>query len=123
MKAGGLVCKRLRYFLLFRELSMWRKKKAALVRKMKGMPPNAVWLFEDETVLRLLPEIRRAWSLRGEQARIRITGKNANCVLFGALQSANRPSNRGAGAQPCGRSISSGFFASYVDLTPGARSG
>jgi hypothetical protein len=52
---------------------------------MKGMPPNAVWLFEDETVLRLLPEIRRAWSLRGEQPRIRITGKNAKCVLFGVL--------------------------------------
>jgi len=52
---------------------------------MKGMPPNAVWLFEDETVLRLLPELRRAWSLRGQQARIAITGENAKCVLFGTL--------------------------------------
>jgi len=52
---------------------------------MKGMPSNAVWLFEDETILRLLPEIRRAWSLRGQQARIAITGQNAKCVLFGVL--------------------------------------
>jgi len=52
---------------------------------MKAMPPNAVWLFEDETILRLLPEIRRAWSLRGQQARIPITGQNAKCVLFGTL--------------------------------------
>lgn len=49
------------------------------------MPPKAVLLFEDETILRLLPEIRRAWSLRGEQARIPITGQNAKCVLFGTL--------------------------------------
>jgi hypothetical protein len=52
---------------------------------MKGMPPRAVWLFEDETILRLLPELRRAWALRGQQARIGITGENAKCVLFGAL--------------------------------------
>jgi DDE superfamily endonuclease len=76
---------------------MWRKKKAAIVRKMKGMPPNAVWLFEDETILRLLPEIRRAWSLRGEQARIPITGRNAKCVLFGTLnpQTGHRIAVRG----------------------------
>lgn len=55
------------------------------MRKLKGLPPHAVWLFEDETILRLLPEIRRAWSLRGEQARIPITGQNAKCVLFGTL--------------------------------------
>lgn len=55
------------------------------MRKLKGMPPNAVWLFEDETILRLLPEIRRAWSLRGQQAQIPITGQNAKCVLFGTL--------------------------------------
>lgn len=42
-------------------------------------------LFEDEIILRLLPEIRRAWALRGEQARIPITGQNAKCVLFGTL--------------------------------------
>ncbi len=55
------------------------------MRKLKDLPPGAVWLFEDETILRLLPEIRRAWSLRGEQARIPITGQNAKCVLFGTL--------------------------------------
>ena len=56
-----------------------------MVRKIKALPSRAVWLFEDETILRLLPEIRRAWSPRGEQVRIPITGRNAKCVLFGAL--------------------------------------
>ena len=42
-------------------------------------------LGEDETVLRLLPVLRRAWALRGEQARVAITGCNAKRVLFGAI--------------------------------------
>jgi DDE superfamily endonuclease len=55
------------------------------VRQLKRMPPGAVLLFEDETILRLLPELRRAWSLCGRQARIPITGQNTRCVLFGTL--------------------------------------
>jgi len=43
------------------------------------MPADAVLLFEDETVL------RRAWALRGEQAKIGITGRNAKRVLFGTI--------------------------------------
>jgi hypothetical protein len=49
------------------------------------MPANAVLLFEDETVLRLFPILRRAWGLRGEPVKIGITGRNAKRVLFGAL--------------------------------------
>lgn len=49
------------------------------------MPPGAVLLFEDETILRLFPILRRAWSLRGEQAIVPITGKNAKRVLFGTI--------------------------------------
>lgn len=49
------------------------------------MPANAVLLFEDETVLRLFPLLRRAWGLQGEPVRIGITGRNAKRILFGAL--------------------------------------
>ena len=49
------------------------------------MPAETVLLFEDETVLRLFPLLRRAWGLRGEPLRIGITGQNAKRVLFGAL--------------------------------------
>jgi hypothetical protein len=49
------------------------------------MPEGAVLLFEDETILRLLPVLRKAWSLRGEQAVVPITGGNAKRVLFGTL--------------------------------------
>ena len=49
------------------------------------MPPEAVLLFEDETILRLFPVLRRAWSLRGEQAIVPITGHNAKRVLFGTI--------------------------------------
>ena len=42
-------------------------------------------LFEDETILRLFPVLRRAWSLRSEQAIVPITGSNAKRVLFGTI--------------------------------------
>ncbi len=49
------------------------------------MPESAVLLFEDETILRLFPVLRRAWSLRGEQAVVAITGRNDKRVLFGTI--------------------------------------
>lgn len=49
------------------------------------MPAGAVLLMEDETLLRLFPVLRRAWSLRGRQAAVPITGRNAKRVLFATL--------------------------------------
>lgn len=49
------------------------------------MPADAVLLMEDETILRLFPVLRRAWSLRGQQAQVPITGKNAKRVLFATI--------------------------------------
>ena len=49
------------------------------------MPADAVLLMEDETILRLFPVLRRAWSLRGQQATVPISGRNAKRVLFGAI--------------------------------------
>jgi transposase len=42
-------------------------------------------LFLDWTLLRLFPPLRAAWSRRGEQALVPITGQNAKRVLFGAI--------------------------------------
>jgi transposase len=44
-----------------------------------------VVLFEDETIVRLFPVLRRSWSQRGEQAPVAISGRNAQRVLFCAL--------------------------------------
>jgi transposase len=49
------------------------------------MPRNAVLLFLDATILRLFPPLRFAWAFRGEQAQVRISGRNAKRVLFGVL--------------------------------------
>lgn len=49
------------------------------------MPLSAVLLFEDETVLRLFPVLRRAWSMKGEQGVVAISGRNAKRVLFGVI--------------------------------------
>lgn len=84
MKRMGLRCKRPRYFYSEKERQPGAEK-GAIVRKLKRMPAGAVLLMEDETILRLFPVLRRAWSLSGEQARVPITGRNAKRVLFGTI--------------------------------------
>ena len=49
------------------------------------MQPGAVLLFEDETILRLFALLRKSWSLQGEQAKVGVTGRNAQQVLFGVI--------------------------------------
>jgi len=49
------------------------------------MAVDSVLLMEDETILRLFPVLRRAWSLRGQQAVVPITGRNAKRVLFATI--------------------------------------
>jgi len=44
-----------------------------------------VVLVEDETIIRLFPPLRYAWTLRGEQADVPISGRNDQRTLFGAL--------------------------------------
>lgn len=43
----------------------------------------------DETTLRHLPPLRAAWALRGEQAQVPISGKNARRSLFGTVNLRN----------------------------------
>jgi hypothetical protein len=49
------------------------------------MPRNAVLLFIDATTLRWFPPLRFAWGFEGEQVVVKITGRNAKRVLFGAI--------------------------------------
>jgi transposase len=49
------------------------------------MPPEAVLLFGDATILRWFPPLRSTWAFRGEQAQVKITGENAKRVRFGAI--------------------------------------
>ena len=49
------------------------------------MAPGDVLLFTDWTLLRLLPPLRAAWARVGQQALVPVTGRNAQRVLFGAI--------------------------------------
>lgn len=52
---------------------------------MKQIPRRAVLLITDETLLRWFPPLRYCWALKGEQAKVPVSGRNAKRVLFGAL--------------------------------------
>ncbi len=62
-----------------------RKKKVALVERLRALPKTTVVLFEDETLLREFPPLRAAWAKQGEQAVVEITGTNARRTICGAL--------------------------------------
>jgi DDE superfamily endonuclease len=55
------------------------------VRHLKALSSQTVLLFEDETPVRLFPVLRRAWSRRGEQGRVLISGRNAKRILLGVI--------------------------------------
>jgi transposase len=83
LHALGYVWKRPRYVL---EPDPQRAAKMRRIRqRRKGLPPRSVLLFEDETDLLLFPPLRATWALRGRSAPVRLCGRNARRVLFGAL--------------------------------------
>ncbi|WP_052600742.1 transposase [Microvirga lotononidis] len=68
-------------------------EKGGLIRRLKaGWHGGDRLLCLDGTLLRLFPPLRATWALKGTQAMVPITGRNAKRVLFGAidLRSARR---------------------------------
>jgi DDE superfamily endonuclease len=54
-------------------------------QRIRRLPPRSVVLAEDETDLLLFPPLRSAWSLRGQPKEVRLSGRNARRVVFGAM--------------------------------------
>jgi transposase len=75
------------------------------------MPPSAVLFCEDETIVRLFPLLRRAWSLSGQQATVGVTGHNAKRALIGAinLRSGHR-------VVMCCKGMNGGSFRDFLRL-------
>jgi hypothetical protein len=78
----GYVWKRPRYVL---DLDPSARIKRRIRRKIRGLTPRWVKLFEDETDLLLFPPLRAAWGLRGESLEMSISGSNARRVVFGTI--------------------------------------
>jgi transposase InsO family protein len=62
-----------------------QRKKRRIRQQLRGLPPHAVQLFEDETDLLLFPPLRAAWGRRGQPLEVRLSGANARRVVFGAI--------------------------------------
>src|SRR4051794_3136318 len=62
----------------------WRKKRR-IRRQIRQLRPRSVLLAEDETDLLLFPPLRAGWSLRGQPQEVRLSGRNARRVVFGAM--------------------------------------
>jgi transposase len=69
-------------------------------------------LFEDETDLRLFPNLRATWAKRGQSAPVVLSGFNAKRVIFGALNF--RTGHRLLLARPRQRQEDFQTFLSYL---------
>ncbi len=55
------------------------------MREILEFWPRSVILVEDETDLLLFPPLRACWAPRGKTALVRLCGRNARRVIFGAM--------------------------------------
>ena len=62
-----------------------REKKRRIRRQIRALPRRSVVLAQDETDLLLFPPLCAAWSKRGEDAKVWLSGRNARRVIFGAM--------------------------------------
>jgi DDE superfamily endonuclease len=61
------------------------EKKRRIRRQVRDLPRHSVVLAQDETDLLLFPPLRAGWARRGEVATVRLSGRNARHVIFGAM--------------------------------------
>lgn len=52
---------------------------------MAKLPKGTQFWAQDETIVRLFPPLRKGWAPRGQQAEVRISGRNARRVIFGGI--------------------------------------
>ena len=96
----GYVWKRPRYVL---DPDPQREKKTGVAPPLQRAWARTVILFVDETDLRFFPPLGAAWALRGERAKVRISGYNARRVISGVLNV--RTGHRLWLVQVCQRSV------------------
>ena len=61
------------------------RKKRRIRRQILALPRRSVVLAQDETDLLLFPPLRAGWSLKGQSAKVYLSGRNARRVIFGTL--------------------------------------
>jgi hypothetical protein len=80
-------------------------------------------LAQDETDLMMFPPLRAGWALRGEPAKVRISGRNARRVIFGAMNLVTgtrlmlpRPRGRGGDFQAFLSHVREHYWGRHVAL-------
>jgi transposase len=61
------------------------RRQRLIRRKVADLPPGCAKLFEDETEIHLFPPLSAGWARRGEEAKVPISGENAQRAIFGTI--------------------------------------
>jgi hypothetical protein len=81
----GFVWKRSRHELPQSKSAQAMRRQRQIRRKVAGLPHGCAKLFEDETEIHLFPPLSAGWARRGEEAKVPISGENAQRAIFGTI--------------------------------------
>jgi transposase len=81
----GYTWKRSRHELPHSKSPRARRRQCRIRQTVAGLPDGFAKLFEDETEIHLFPPLSAGWARRGQQARVPISGENAQRAIFGTI--------------------------------------
>lgn len=79
------VWKRSRHELPHSKSPRAMRRQRLIRQKVAELPPGCVKLFEDETEIHLFPPLSAGWARCGQEAKVPITGENAQRAIFGTI--------------------------------------
>jgi transposase len=79
------VWKRYRHELPHSKSARAVRRQRRVRQKVASLAPGCAKLFEDETEIHLFPPVSAGWAHRGEEAKVPISGENAQRAIFGTL--------------------------------------
>ena len=81
----GYTWKRSRHELPHSKSPRALRRQRLIRQKVASLPNGCAKLFEDETEIHLFPPLSAGWALCGQQARVPISGENAQRAIFGTI--------------------------------------
>jgi transposase len=81
----GYVWKRSRHALPHSKSARAVRRQRRIRQKVANLAPGCAKLFEDETEIHLFPPLSAGWARRGTEAKVPISGENAQRAIFGAI--------------------------------------
>jgi len=85
LRRQDFVWKKSRHVLPHSKSARAIRRQRLIRQKVANLPAGCAKLFEDETEIHLFPPLSAGWARCGEQAKVPISGENAQRAIFGTI--------------------------------------